>query len=602
MSTLPLLATILGIGFMIFIHELGHFLAARAAGVRVLVFSLGFGPRLFGFVRNGTDYRLSLVPFGGYVLVSGADNFERHRMAADELNAKSAGARALFHSGGVIMNVAFALLVFPLVFHAGVEFTAPVIGRVDPAGVAWQADLRPGDRVLRVNDKDIYAFENLRVEIALAGRRPVRLEIERDGQRMQKVVESEYDEREGLRRIGVLPAVEPSPPELDVQPESPAARAGLQNGDRLLAVDGTPVVPADAELTLQNLEHSEVGKAITLEVDRKGSRTTVSFVPKVVAKESRIGVRQVLPRVLSVRRSFTPAAPLQRGDEIIAVDGQPFLASSLQPWSERPEGADALVLRVRRGDPATEVDLRLPMTPTQWAALADNVVLAPSERGDGVPVVVNDPNSPAAKAGLRSGDRVFEIDGKPIASWGELTVAVRDFAGEVMAVQAKRGDEMLSVGITPARKVELGFVPKLMFQRSLYKVEGVGNAIHAGLVCSADLLKQLYVTLKEMLTGDVSAKNLGGIIQISRVSYAFASNGLAVFLYFLAMLSLNLAFVNVLPIPVLDGGHLLFVLIEKIKGSPVNARVHGYSLTLGLVFIVGLMVFVTYNDIVRWLS
>jgi regulator of sigma E protease len=124
-------------------------------------------------------------------------------------------------------------------------------------------------------------------------------------------------------------------------------------------------------------------------------------------------------------------------------------------------------------------------------------------------------------------------------------------------------------------------------------------AVKAGLVCSVDLIKQLYVTLKRLFTGDVSARNLGGIIQISRVSYAYAESGWARFVYFLALLSINLAFINILPIPVLDGGHLLFLLIERVKGSPVSPKVLSYSQILGLVFVVGLMVFVTYNDIVR---
>ncbi|MEZ5965414.1 MAG: RIP metalloprotease RseP [Planctomycetota bacterium] len=600
MSTLPFIATILGIGFMIFIHELGHYLAARAAGIRVHVFSLGFGPRLIGFVRDGTDYRLSLVPFGGYVLVAGAENFERRRLAADELNAKGAGARAFFHAGGVIMNVAFALIVFPLVFHSGVQFTAPVIGRVDPLGVAWQADLRPGDRILKVNGKEIYAFENLRVEIALAGRRPVRLEVERDGKVFEKLVQSEYDEREGLRRIGVVPSVEPQPPELIVQADTPAARAGLRSGDRLLAIDGEAVAPADVELTLQSLEHHEVGKPVALEVERKDAgRVTVTFLPDVAAKESRIGVRQVLPRVLAVRQSFAPAQPLERGDILVAVDGQPFLAGSLQPWSTQQDGADTLHLRVRRGQPAREVDVDLRLSPSERATLADNIVLGPPEPGAGVPVRRTGPDSPAGKAGLQDGDVVVDVGGHAVANWPELTKAVRDFAGDRMTLTVLRQGQSLQLDVTPARKVELGFEASQLYQRELYQVDGVGNAIRAGLVCSGDLLKQLYVTLKEMVTGGVSARNLGGIIQISRVSYAFAESGFARFLYFLAMLSLNLAFVNVLPIPVLDGGHLLFVLIEKIKGSPVSARVHSYSLTLGLVFIVGLMVFVTYNDILR---
>jgi regulator of sigma E protease len=120
-------------------------------------------------------------------------------------------------------------------------------------------------------------------------------------------------------------------------------------------------------------------------------------------------------------------------------------------------------------------------------------------------------------------------------------------------------------------------------------------------VASLDLVKQLYVTMKRLITGEVGAKNLGGIIRISQVSYQAAQRGPSWFWYFLALLSVNLAFVNLLPVPVLDGGHLLFLLIEKVKGSPVGTKVFGYSQVIGLVFVLLLVLFVTYNDILRLL-
>jgi regulator of sigma E protease len=133
------------------------------------------------------------------------------------------------------------------------------------------------------------------------------------------------------------------------------------------------------------------------------------------------------------------------------------------------------------------------------------------------------------------------------------------------------------------------------------RAESFGEAVKLGTVCSLDLIKQMYVTLKRLVTGEVGAKNLGGIIRISQVSYQAAQRGPSWFWYFLALLSVNLAFVNVLPIPVLDGGHLMFLLIEKVKGSPVSTKVFGYSQVIGLVFVLLLILFVTYNDILRLL-
>ena len=170
-----ILLAALGIGLLIFVHELGHFLAARLAGVRVEVFSLGFGPRLWGFEWRGTDFRLAAVPFGGYVMVAGQDPSDHRYPAAESLHSKSIGQRALFWSGGVLMNVLVALVLFPIVFRAGVDFQAPVVGAVARGGAAWEAGLQHGDRILTIADKNVVSFENLAVEVALAGRKPLPL-------------------------------------------------------------------------------------------------------------------------------------------------------------------------------------------------------------------------------------------------------------------------------------------------------------------------------------------------------------------------------------------------------------------------------------------
>ncbi|MFO0278694.1 MAG: site-2 protease family protein, partial [Planctomycetota bacterium] len=153
-----ILLAALGIGFLIFVHELGHFLAARRAGVQVEVFSLGFGPRLFGFHRGGTDFRVALIPFGGFVMVAGQDAGDRRHPARVSLWSKSIGQRALFWSGGVLMNVAFALLVFPIALWSGVEFTAPVVGPVVDGGAAWEAGLAYGDRIVAVGGREPHSY------------------------------------------------------------------------------------------------------------------------------------------------------------------------------------------------------------------------------------------------------------------------------------------------------------------------------------------------------------------------------------------------------------------------------------------------------------
>ncbi len=590
MDLISLLGAALGIGFLIFIHELGHFLAARLAGVRVEVFSIGFGQRLFGFQRNGTDYRLSAFPLGGYVRVAGEDPLQREGLAPDDLYAQGFGARALFFSGGVLMNILFALAAFPLVFHRGIEFQAPVIGSMTAGDGAWQAGLEPGDRITEVDGKAMYSFQNMEVEIALAGaRHPVPIVVKRGGVRREVEVRPTYSDARGIYTLGVRPGGAEEPLLVEsVVAGSPAAAAGLRPGDRLLAIDGRPTLGEDA---VEMLASAEIGETVELRVQRDGTEEELSFrVGSLEASTPRVGVRLAQRRVKALRGAATQLG-LRPGDTILTVQDQAFwgpdLVSAIQPDVPAP-----VALTAARGDEILEVEVPV-------GQLAD---IACSEDASQV-IVVPQPDSPAARAGLAPGDRVVTIDGAPITSWEQLVERVHTAGESPLEFSCERGGERIQVRITPARETvaDIGFSFSLSERLEEYRVDGVFAAIGAGFVASGDLVKQLYVTLKRLVTGDVSARNLGGIVTISRVSYRAVQNGLSFFLYFLALLSINLAFVNVLPIPVLDGGHLLFLLIEKIKGSPVSARVLNYSQILGLVFVLALMVFVTYNDILRLL-
>ena len=154
-----ILATILGIGFLLLIHEAGHYFAARAAGIRVEVFALGFGPRLFGFRRGDTDFRIALLPLGGYVKVSGEDPTRPPRPG--DLFAATVQQRLLFYAGGIILNFLFAFLLLPALFLVGVPFEAPLLGTVNAGGAAWEAGMRPGERVLEIDGRRINGFRDI---------------------------------------------------------------------------------------------------------------------------------------------------------------------------------------------------------------------------------------------------------------------------------------------------------------------------------------------------------------------------------------------------------------------------------------------------------
>lgn len=601
-----ILVVVLGISLLIFIHEFGHYICARMAGVRVLVFSLGFGQRIWGFRRGDTDYRLSLLPIGGYVQVSGEDPTNRDHLAPDDLHAKGFLARLFFFSGGVLMNLLFALVALPLVFQSGVSFRAPVLGDIEPGGAAWQAGLQKGDRVKEVNGKEIDSFNNLIVEVALAGRKPITMVVERAGKPITVRIEARYDQRRGLRQMGANQPVEDVYPRLtNVKAQGPAYEAGLRDGDELLAINGIDM-RGDAFLHNTDELDKQPGQRLEVRIRRDGAEQTVTYTSGIKQESrKRIGVIPARRHVLALRENpVLRALGLKPGDHIVHVNDEVFTGDTLR--LDKLSGP--LSMAVFRSGQSALVNLGpVPVTPEQLRSLADDVALGADEVPPGQDLlhlmVVPQPGGAAEAAGLRPGDRLVALQGQPSPTWQDLIDAVKATGDRALQFKVLRREGLAAIEITPAAfpRIDLGFGAQLFELKQTLRVEGFFPALTKGLVQSVDLIKQLYVTLKRMVTGDVSAKNLGGIVTISRVSYAVAQEGWAKLFWFLAVLSINLAFINVLPIPVLDGGHLLFLLIERIKGSPVSVKVHTYSQILGLVFVVALLVFVTYNDILRLL-
>ncbi|MEZ5974167.1 MAG: site-2 protease family protein [Planctomycetota bacterium] len=213
------------------------------------------------------------------------------------------------------------------------------------------------------------------------------------------------------------------------------------------------------------------------------------------------------------------------------------------------------------------------------------------------------PGSAAEKAGLQTGDQVTGLNGKPAAEWADIQLAAGNAATLESPLAFRRRarrsalELMATAGVGAALEYGFGYRPSMY----TFRADGFGKAITLGARSSLRMLREAVMTLKQMFRREISPKNLGGIVTIGQVSYQASSMGWTKLLFFLCMLSVNLAFLNVLPIPLLDGGHLFFLMIEGIKGSPVSEKIMGYSQLVGLVLILSLMVYVTYQDILRLL-
>lgn len=588
-----------GIGLVIFVHELGHFLAARWCKVRVETFSLGFGPRLLGWKRGPTTYQIAAVPLGGYVKMAGEEGSAEGRAPqSDELPGKSVGQRFLIYSGGVLMNVAFALVVFPIILSVGVPFSEPVVGMTTPGSPAWHAGLEPGTRVESVNGNAVYSFLNIPNEVALGSPEETVLVVRDPGASAPRTVRlvPQWSEALGAYSIGVNPAADATG-KIVVAKDSAAARAGLRDGDRLVSVEG---VSGALSLEERLARAARRGAPVRATFERDGVPYAAEIVPTSDARSDTrlLGVGPLVRHVVAVRD--TPLARrvgLAKDDRLLAVDG--VLMARPYDFLERLETSSGSVkLRVERG--GSPLALEIPaLAPGEAEQLARDVAIGQDADSGYVAIT---PGSAAADAGLVDGDRIVRIDGRDVSTFSDVQAAAKEAGKDAeLALEVRRGDETLTVRVKPRAwsAPEYGF--GVQDAQYVFRADGPVDAVGAGFALSWKFLEESWLTLKRILFRQVSGQNLGGIITIGVVSHSFVSDGIAKLFYFLCMLSMNLAFLNVLPIPVLDGGHLLFLAIEKLKGSPVSERIHGYSQLVGVVLIVSLMVYVTFNDVVRWI-
>ena len=214
---------------------------------------------------------------------------------------------------------------------------------------------------------------------------------------------------------------------------------------------------------------------------------------------------------------------------------------------------------------------------------------------------------PAAKAGLQAGDVVTALDGKPVGTWEELSTAIRASKGREVELTLRRGDSVLTLRVTPEAKPDKNFFGEVVGEAFVIGIERGFDQEDVGIVQATGMaatqtfwwIETLLLSLVKMLQGKISAQEIGGPILIAQAAGQQARMGFEYFLHFMAVISINLGILNLLPIPILDGGHLLFCVIEAVLRRPLEMRHRGIAQQVGLVILIGLMAFAFYNDIAR---
>lgn len=303
-----LLAFLFVLGVLIFVHEFGHYAVAKAFGIRVEVFSLGFGPRLIGLRRGGTDYRISAFPVGGYVKLAGETPDEASTGTSEEFMSRPRYQRFLVLVMGATLNVALAVGIWWVLFMAGMEEPAfyqqeAVVGGVEPGSPADEAGLRAGDRIVAIDGSPVHTWKQLHTEVTLSPGQRREIEIERQGVRLGFDIRLSTRTRYQLGYAGVQPPFGVLVRE--VSPDLPAAAAGIRPGDEIVEVDGERVYTS---AQVSDRVRARAGRGVRVVVRRDGERFEREIAVAETPEGGRIGVALGIPTRI---QRYPPLAALR---------------------------------------------------------------------------------------------------------------------------------------------------------------------------------------------------------------------------------------------------------------------------------------------------
>ena len=526
------------ISVIVFFHELGHLLVGKWLGVKAVRFSIGFGPRLFGVQWGETEYRVSLLPLGGYVKFAGDNPLE-------QLPPEDRGR---------------GFLEQPPRKKAAIAFAGPAANFLLALVLYFAVNAAP--------HRDLAA------------------------------------------KVG------------QVKPGSPAARAGVQYGDRIVAVDGEKV---DGFLVLQEKIRAHAGQPLTLTIERGGQRFDVRLTPAVheetnpieTVKQGRIGI-SAAPRIaeIAVTSPDSPAARagLKTFDLVVKVDGQ-----ALPNYEELERRLPSL-----RGPVAVDVLRRVEVPApggTLWAQRPVQLTLDARGAASGIEcadltLFAVQPGSAADEAGLRRGDRVISVDGKPVVWWLDDVETIRRGKGaDPFPMTVRRDGELLTVTMRQHLRTErdesgirvqvpeLGAAPDAaIFSGETERIwvrYPIAEAAARSFTETAGAIRGLALGIAKIVSGRISSEAIGGPIMIADVARKAADAGWQMFVYVMAMISVNLGLMNLIPLPVLDGFHVLSAGIEGVRRRPLSLRFREIANVVGIALVLGLMLFALRNDAMR---
>jgi regulator of sigma E protease len=655
-----ILEVALGLGFVIFIHELGHFVLAKWNGVKVEKFSIGFGRKVVGFTRGDTEYVLAAIPLGGFVKMLGEGPDEPASKSTDPraYPNKSVGARMAIISAGVIMNVLFGLGCFIYAYGSGMREIPANIGIVIAGRPAYEAGLRPGDEIVAVDDRTEVTFNHLLLKVGLSGSGQVlHFEVRRPGREglLGMNIEPRREPGATTPTIGISPddslilARPPFEPPAGTVPVATPAAAVLRTEDTLMALgpEGEPLVKVADAHEFHRLLSRWIDRPLVFVFERKITNDTGTVRTeevKVTLPRNHFvdfGLRMAIEPIISIQKG-SPAeeAGFRKGDRIVKVENDEDFDPMHLPTRCAGRAGQPMTFEVERREPGQTELRRVTLTATPDDSPVWIEPILPGEPLDipglGLAYHIRThvervvPGSPAARAGLKPGDTINSLTvvsppggtdqgktgkakekGSPQSTKVEFKDDSPNWAHAFAtlqllpagAVELTVNQSAKPITITPARLDEWYHPLRgLLFQAHVRELppQSARVALRRGTEDTVDNILSIYLMLRSMVEGRVSIKAMAGPIRIPKLAFDTAAAGWSYLIHFLGMLSVNLAVINFLPIPPLDGGQMAFLIAEKVRGKPLPDSAVTVGNWMGLLFVVALMAFILFQD-VTWL-
>jgi regulator of sigma E protease len=669
-----IILSFVGLGIMIFVHELGHFIAGKLLDINVEAFAIGFGPVVLGMKRienfiqfrilptiliknddpdnqgllcfrlpvcckaGETEYQLRIFPVGGFVKLLGQEDIGADKPSDDPrsfLN-KSIWKRIIVGAAGVTFNIVLAIAFFVTVFMIGIKMPPAIIGDVIPGMPADKAGLKAGDKIIAINGKTNVDFADVGMAAALSNRgEAVGLRVEhRDGIVEDMEIEPVVLDK-GVREFGIC-----KPDTLEIaevmEPNILFESVGLRPGDKIVAAGGKNI---EKSWQFTEAVKNTLEKDISVEVQSPGNAEPVqtrfklglsltnnykvesdadlgciySMVPRLkiaaVARKKTVvedRVKVLLNRFNIIKSTVKPELELLAGDIVVKVaevNNPTFLelrkltneyGDKYMPITIMRDGAilTGEVKPVKDGRSKRFVIGIIPELDIEHSVIAKTIKAAGNYEPPAIP----------------SGAEIINIGNEKISNFYDVIRIMKASRGKEIKLKYRivGSDETDSVVFNVPEDEAVGvssyLADNIPFEplESLIKAAGPIDAVKIGCQKTFMFIAQTYITLKGLILGTISPKGLMGPVgMIAASSRIIAERQFMMYFYFMGLINACLAVMNFLPLPILDGGLVVMLIIEKIKGSPVHAKAQEWLTYAGIAIIGTLFIIITYNDIIR---